>query len=213
MIEENPNCVLLLDEIEKAAPEVFQLLLQIMDDAKLSSSSGKKSVDFSNVILIMTSNLGAQSSEKQAIGFVNDSKADEDTKAAKEFFTPEFRNRLDSIVRFNRLGLDHILLIVDKVIEEVNALAVKKNVRVKVSHEAKKWLADKGFDPLMGARPLKRVISDEIKKPLSREMLFGELRDGGSAHVMAVDDKLEIEYRPANSETDFEIPDLEGVNM
>lgn len=213
MIEENPNCVLLLDEIEKAAPEVFQLLLQIMDDAKLSSSSGKKSVDFSNVILIMTSNLGAQSSEKQAIGFVNDSKADEDTKAAKEFFTPEFRNRLDATVRFNKLELEHILLIVNKVIDEVNVLSEKNNVTIKVSQEAKEWLANKGFDPLMGARPLKRVINEEIKKPLSREILFGDLREGGTAYVIAVDDKIEIRCCPASTEPSLEIPELDQINM
>lgn len=178
-VEANPNCVLLLDEVEKAAPEVLQILLQIMDDGKVTGSAGKV-VDFSNVILIMTSNLGAADSEKRRIGFgdaTNDRKVNE---AIEKFFTPEFRNRLDAIVKFNKLQPEQMLMIVDRLVKDTNELLSKNKspVRLKITERAKQQLAEDGYDPAMGARPLKRVFEEHVKKPLSRKILFDQV-DGG----------------------------------
>lgn len=177
-VDETPNCVLLLDEVEKAAPQVLQVLLQIMDDGVLTGSTGKR-VDFSNVILMMTSNLGAADAEKRRIGFGdlnNDSKVSE---AIEKFFTPEFRNRLDAVVRFNKLAPEQMLLIVDRLVKETNSLldSNDSSVIIKLSDTARTQLAEDGYDPAMGARPLKRVFETEIKKPLSRKILFDKLED------------------------------------
>ena len=175
-VESSPNCVLLLDEVEKAAPEVLQVLLQVMDDGKLTGSTGKV-VDFSNVVLLMTSNLGAASSEEKKIGFGDQTKKGEMNKAVNKFFTPEFRNRLDAVVEFNKLSQDLMSLIVDKLIKETNQL-LKENesgIVVSLDESARTALAEQGYEPSMGARPLKRVFEDKVKKPLSRKILFDNL--------------------------------------
>ena len=177
-VEENPNCVLLLDEVEKAAPEVLQVLLQVMDDGNLTGSTGKK-VDFTNVVLLMTSNLGAASSETLKIGFGDQAKTKEIEKAVEKFFTPEFRNRLDGVVKFNKLDPELMLMIVDRLVKETNELLNENETGIKllVTDVAKKQLSEKGYQPSMGARPLKRVFEEEIKKPLSKKILFEDLKN------------------------------------
>ena len=177
-VEADPNCVLLLDEVEKAAPEVLQVLLQVMDDGKLTGSAGK-TVDFSNVVLIMTSNLGAADAERNRIGFGNTSNDGEVMKAVESFFSPEFRNRLDTVVRFNKLDQDLMANIVDRLIEDTNKLLISngKNIQLAISAKARKQLCADGYDPAMGARPLKRVFESEVKKPLSKTILFESLDD------------------------------------
>ncbi len=177
-VEADPNCVLLLDEVEKAAPEVLQVLLQVMDDGKLTGSAGKV-VDFSNVVLIMTSNLGAADSERNRIGFGSGTNEGEVMKAVESFFSPEFRNRLDTVVRFNKLDVDLMANIVDRLIEDTNRLLISngKNIQLGISAKARKQLCADGYDPSMGARPLKRVFESEVKKPLSKTILFESLDD------------------------------------
>jgi ATP-dependent Clp protease ATP-binding subunit ClpA len=177
-VEDNPNCVLLLDEVEKAAPEVLQVLLQVMDDGKLTSATGKV-VDFTNVMLIMTSNLGAANSEKHKIGFGDNVKQGEIHKAVENFFSPEFRNRLDAVIEFQKLDADLMLKIVDKLVLDTNKLLSNNDssVRIAVTPAARIQLAEHGYEPSMGARPLKRVFEEQIKKPLSKKILFDNLRD------------------------------------
>ena len=177
-VEDNPNCVLLLDEVEKAAPEVLQVLLQVMDDGNLTGSTGKK-VDFTNVVLLMTSNLGAASSETLKIGFGDQAKTKEIEKAVEKFFTPEFRNRLDGVVKFNKLDPELMLMIVDRLVKETNELLLGNETGIKllVTDFAKQKLSEKGYEPSMGARPLKRVFEEQIKKPLSKKILFEDLKN------------------------------------
>ena len=181
-VDNNPNCVLLLDEIEKAAPEVVTVLLQVMDDGHLTSATGKK-VDFSNVILLMTTNLGAAEGEKRAIGFGSPERTGDDDAAIKVFFTPEFRNRLDGIIKFNKLTIEEMKLIVTRHMDELNDQLADKKITVTCLQKAREWLAKEGYDPLLGARPMARLIQDKIKKPLSKEILFGNLQDGGRVKI------------------------------
>ena len=177
-VETNPNCVLLLDEIEKAAPEVLQILLQVMDDGKLTGATGK-ATDFSNVVLLMTSNLGAAASETKKIGFGDNVKKGEMNKAVENFFTPEFRNRLDAVVEFNTLSMDLMFKIVDKLVKDTNELLQENEsgVTISLQESARQQLATDGYKPSMGARPLKRVFEDNIKKPLSKKILFDNLNN------------------------------------
>lgn len=177
-VEQDPNCVLLLDEVEKAAPEVLQILLQVMDDGRLTGSAGKV-VDFTNVILIMTSNLGAADAERRRIGFGEGSNDGEILKAIENFFTPEFRNRLDTVVQFKKLDVDLMGNIVDRLITETNKLLISngKNLKIAITQTARQQLCEAGYDPMMGARPLKRVFEQEVKKPLSKKILFENLED------------------------------------
>ena len=193
-VEDNPNCVLLLDEVEKSAPEVLQVLLQVMDDGKLTSSTGK-TVMFNKVILCLTSNLGAQASEKPPMGIGVPDSVNKTDDFVKDFFAPEFRNRLDATIQFNKLSKENILKIVHKVKDETNEMLKDKKVIVVLDDSAAKWVADKGFDPAMGARPMQRIFDQNIKRPLSKEILFGKLINGGTALVKAVNDKIEIEYK------------------
>jgi len=193
-VEDNPNCVLLLDEVEKSAPEVLQVLLQVMDDGKLTSSTGK-TVMFNKVILCLTSNLGAQASEKPPMGIGVPDSVNKTDDYVKDFFAPEFRNRLDATIQFNKLSKDNILKIVHKVKDETNEMLKEKNVIVVLDDTAAKWIADKGFDPAMGARPMQRIFDQSVKRPLSKEILFGKLINGGTVIVKAVNDKLELEYK------------------
>jgi len=193
-IEDNPNCVLLLDEVEKAAPEVLQVLLQVMDDGKLSSSMGK-SIQFDKVILVMTSNLGASDVEKAPLGIGKIDRSGEVEDYIKGFFTPEFRNRLDAVVKFSKLDKPNILRIVDKVKDETNELLKDKEVVLELTDKARQWICDKGYEPSMGARPMQRVFDQNIKKPLSKEILFGKLVHGGKAIVDTnTNNKIQINY-------------------
>jgi len=192
-IEDNPNCVLLLDEVEKAAPQVLQVLLQVMDDGRLSSSTGK-TVNFEKVILIMTSNLGAAESERAPLGIGKTDRQGEDDDYIKGFFTPEFRNRLDGIVKFVKLDKQNVLRIVDKNLDETNKMLQDKAIIIEMTESAKQWVLDKGYNPSMGARPMQRVFDQHIKKPISKELLFGKLINGGKVIVNAVDNELDIKY-------------------
>lgn len=192
-VENNPNCVLLLDEVEKAAPEVTQILLQVMDEGRLTNSLGK-TVDFSNVILFMTSNLGAADGERRNIGFGQAEKTGVSDEAIRQFFPPEFRNRLDAVLHFNPLDPETIALIVNHQIERLAEAVAGQGVKLSVLTRAKRWLAKNGFDERLGARPLERLIRDRVKKPIARELLFGDLEGGGRARVDVKDDDLIITY-------------------
>jgi ATP-dependent Clp protease ATP-binding subunit ClpA len=193
-IQENPNCVLLLDEIEKAHPDVSNVMLQLMDNGIVTGSNGKVA-DCRNVILILTSNLGARDAEKATIGFGTEDRFNDGDEAVTNFFAPEFRNRLDGIIKFSKLSKDSMELIVKKFISEVNQLLKDKNVTIAITPNGLGYLVKKGFDPAMGARPLGRIIDTEIKKPLSRAMLFGNLKNGGTLYVDANDKDLMLDMR------------------
>ncbi len=190
-LQENPNCVLLLDEVEKAHPDVSQILLQVMDNGKVTSSNGKEA-DARNCILILTTNLGAVEAEKNNIGFDSQEKEYEDEEITK-YFKPEFRNRLDATITFATLSKEVMLKIVGKFLVELKDMVTDKNVTMEITNEALDWLVDKGFNKKMGARPLQRVIDKEIKRPLSRELLFGKLLKGGKVKVDVVKDQLKVE--------------------
>jgi ATP-dependent Clp protease ATP-binding subunit ClpA len=175
-VEENPNCVLLLDEVEKAAPEVLQVLLQVMDDGHLTGATGKKT-DFTNVVLLMTSNLGAADAEKLKIGFGKNTKVDTDVAAVKSFFTPEFRNRLDAVIRFNKLDKVVVEKIVKRLEDEINEQLKERNIAIELDNSAIRYFVDEGYDPSMGARPLKRLFENELKKPLSKKILFEDMKN------------------------------------
>ncbi|WP_411837358.1 ATP-dependent Clp protease ATP-binding subunit ClpA [Paracoccus sp. ME4] len=187
-VDQHPHCVLLLDEIEKAHPDVFNILLQIMDAGRLTDHNGR-TVDFRNVILIMTSNAGAADQAKAAIGFGRDRREGEDTAAIERTFTPEFRNRLDAIISFAPLSRDVVVHVVEKFVLQLEAQLMDRNVHIELTPEAANWLAEKGYDDRMGARPLGRVIQESIKKPLAEELLFGRLTKGGVVRVKIEDDK------------------------
>lgn len=188
-VENSPHCVLLIDEVEKAHPDIFNIFLQVMDNGQLTNSAGK-TVNFRNVILIMTSNAGAKELQKNSLGFGANSVAGNDDKVINDSFSPEFRNRLDAIVKFSALKQENMIRIVDKFIGQLNKQAQDKGVTIELSDEAREYLARKGYDPKMGARPLGRLIQNELSQPLSREMLFGALKGGGVAKVGVEDDKL-----------------------
>src|SRR6195952_4574439 len=195
-IDQHPHCVLLLDEIEKAHPDLFNILLQIMDHGKLTDHNGKK-IDFRNVILIMTTNAGAADMAKEAIGFGREGRAGEDEDAIKRMFTPEFRNRLDATIPFAVLSQEVVGRVVEKFVMQLEAQLADRNVTIELSSAAKEWLAERGYDRLYGARPLGRVIQEHIKKPLAEELLFGKLVKGGAVKVTLKDNKLEFEITEA----------------
>ena len=190
-LQETPNCVLLLDEVEKAHPDVLTVLLQVMDNGFITGSNGKKA-DARQAILIMTSNLGAADAEKNSVGFGSLERDSDPKDAVNRFFAPEFRNRLDGVIRFGKLDNTTMIKVVKKFIDELNALVKDKNIHVKPNAEAVEFLIKKGFDSKMGARPLQRTIDEMIKKPLSREILFGKLINGGVVEVGVDNDKLTI---------------------
>ena len=190
-VDQHPHCVLLLDEIEKAHPDVYNILLQVMDHGKLTDHNGRQ-VDFRNVILIMTTNAGASDMQKSAIGFGRDKRTGEDTAAIERTFTPEFRNRLDAVVSFAALTKDTIMQVVEKFVLQLEAQLLDRNVHIELSPEAAQWLGDKGYDDKMGARPLGRVIQEHLKKPLAEELLFGRLQKGGVVRVGVKDDLIDL---------------------
>ncbi|MCL3881381.1 ATP-dependent Clp protease ATP-binding subunit ClpA [Marivita sp. GX14005] len=191
-VDQHPHCVLLLDEIEKAHPDVYNILLQVMDHGALTDHNGR-TVSFRNVILIMTSNAGATEQAKAAIGFGRDRREGEDTAAIERTFTPEFRNRLDAVISFAPLPKSTILRVVEKFVLQLEAQLMDRNVTIELTEPAAAWLADKGYDDKMGARPLARVIQEHIKKPLAEELLFGKLSKGGVVRVSVKDDKLVLD--------------------
>lgn len=191
-IMRTPHAVLVLDEIEKAHPNLFNLLLQVMDNATLTDNNGKKA-DFRNVILIMTTNAGARELSSGGVGFRNQAETKGSAKGAIErTFSPEFRNRLDAWVAFKALGIDVIKLIVDKFVAELNGQLAEKRVLVRLEDDAREWLAKHGFDARFGARPMSRLIHDKIKQPLANEILFGKLVSGGSVSVSVNDDDINL---------------------
>ena len=182
-VDQTPHCVLLLDEIEKAHPDLFNILLQVMDHGKLTDHNGKQ-VDFRNVILIMTTNAGASDLAKEPIGFGRVKRSGEDTEAINRLFAPEFRNRLDSIIAFGNLPIEVVRQVVEKFVLQLEAQLADRNITIELSDEARDWLAERGYDPLMGARPLARLIQETIKTPLAEEVLFGKLMGGGAVRVV-----------------------------
>jgi ATP-dependent Clp protease ATP-binding subunit ClpA len=195
-VDQHPHSVLLLDEIEKAHPDLFNILLQVMDYGKLTDHNGK-SVDFRNVILIMTTNAGASDLAKPAIGFGSDVRTGDDQEAINRMFTPEFRNRLDAVVSFAALSTETIGRVVDKFILQLEEQLADRNVTIELDEAARKWLAEKGYDRLFGARPLGRIIQEHIKKPLAEELLFGKLAKGGVVRVTREGDKLGFSFTEA----------------
>ena len=195
-VDQHPHCVLLLDEIEKAHPDLFNILLQVMDNGSLTDANGRK-VDFRNVVVIMTTNAGASDAAKNAIGFGAGKKDDEQDEAIKRLFTPEFRNRLDSVITFGGLTPEIIDRVVEKFILQLEVQLEDRNVSIEISKPARDWLAKRGFDADMGARPLARTIQEHVKKPMAEELLFGELQKGGVVHIdidKDDDSKLAFKY-------------------
>jgi ATP-dependent Clp protease ATP-binding subunit ClpA len=174
--------VLLLDEVEKAHPDVFNLLLQVMDHGSLTDNNGRKA-DFRNVVLVMTTNAGAEETSRRSIGFTEQDHSSDGMEALKRYFAPEFRNRLDAVVQFGSLSEETIASVVDKFIFELEQQLIEKKVALTVDEDARAWLAEHGYDPQMGARPMTRVIQNHIKKPLANELLFGSLVNGGAVRV------------------------------
>ena len=194
-IVKTPHCVLLLDEIEKAHPDIFNILLQVMDRGVLTDTNGREA-NFKNVIIVMTTNAGATQAARRSIGFTRQDHSTDAMEAIRKGFTPEFRNRLDAVVQFQALGMDHILRVVDKFLIELEALLQEKHVSLSATPTARDWLALHGFDPLMGARPMARLIQDKIKRPLADELLFGKLVDGGRVGIDVRDDELVVDAQP-----------------
>jgi ATP-dependent Clp protease ATP-binding subunit ClpA len=193
-VDQHPHCVLLLDEIEKAHPDVYNILLQVMDHGKLTDHNGR-TVDFRNVVVIMTSNAGAQEQAKEAIGFGRDRREGEDTAAIERMFTPEFRNRLDAVISFAPLPREVIFQVVEKFVLQLEAQLLDRGVTIELTPEAAAWLGDKGYDDKMGARPLGRVIQEHIKKPLAEELLFGKLAKGGLVRVTVKDGAIDLQVQ------------------
>jgi ATP-dependent Clp protease ATP-binding subunit ClpA len=199
-VDQHPHCVLLLDEIEKAHPDLFNVLLQIMDHGKLTDHNGKQ-VDFRNVILIMTTNAGAADMAKAAFGFTRSKREGDDMEAINRLFAPEFRNRLDSIITFAHLSQEVIAMVVEKFVLQLEAQLADRDVTIELTDESSKWLIANGYDELMGARPMARVIQEHIKKPLADEVLFGRLKSGGHVRVVVITDE------DGKSNLSFEYPD------
>ena len=202
-INKHPHSVLLLDEIEKAHPDVFNLLLQVMDHGSLTDNNGRKA-DFRNVVLIMTTNAGAQDMARPSIGFTEQDNTTDGMEAIKRLFTPEFRNRLDAIVQFGSLSVDVIKTVVDKFLTELQAQLDDKKVTLDVDEDAREWLAREGYDEKMGARPMQRLIQEKIKRQLAEDVLFGNLAKGGTVYVTVKDGELALtteSSEPAKPET------------
>ncbi len=196
-VVKHPHAVLLLDEIEKAHPDVFNVLLQVMDHGVLTDTNGREA-NFKNVIVVMTTNAGAQIAARRSIGFVEQKHESDAMEVVRRLFTPEFRNRLDAIIQFSALGFEHILRVVDKFLIELELQLTEKRVTLDVDADARRWLAEHGFDPQMGARPMARVIQDKVKRALADELLFGKLAEGGEARLSVQDGDLQVECKAAD---------------
>jgi ATP-dependent Clp protease ATP-binding subunit ClpA len=191
-ITKHPHSVLLLDEIEKAHPDVFNLLLQVMDHGTLTDNNGRKA-DFRHVIIIMTTNAGAFEMNRASIGFTQSDNSSDGLEAIRRMFSPEFRNRLDAVIQFNSLDPPTIERVVDKLLMEVETQLEQKGVTLAVDEDARQWIARKGYDPKMGARPMARVIQEHIKRPLAEDLLFGKLVGGGHVRVTVTPDGAQLE--------------------
>jgi ATP-dependent Clp protease ATP-binding subunit ClpA len=191
---QHPHSIVLLDEIEKAHPDLFNILLQVMDNGTLTDATGRK-VDFRNVILVMTTNAGASDASKNSIGFGRGKKTDEQEEALKRLFTPEFRNRLDSVITFGGLTPAIIEKVVEKFILQLEIQLADRNVTIELAEGARDWLAKRGFDADFGARPLARVISEHVKKPMAEELLFGKLAKGGTVKIGHDKKKDELTFK------------------
>ena len=201
-VTKHPHSVILLDEIEKAHPEVFNILLQVMDHGTLTDNNGRKA-DFRNVVLIMTTNAGAQDMSRASMGFNTQDHTSDGTEIIKKTFSPEFRNRLDAIIPFNPLDIDVIKTVVDKFLVELQAQLDEKKVQLEVSEQARDWIADKGYDKTMGARPMQRLIQEKIKKPLAEEILFGQFSSkGGVVYVNQEEDGLSLKFKESIKDKD-----------
>jgi ATP-dependent Clp protease ATP-binding subunit ClpA len=196
-VTKNPHAVVLLDEIEKAHPEVFNLLLQVMDHGTLTDNNGRKA-DFRNVVLVMTTNAGAQEMSRASIGFTQQDHSSDGLAIIKKSFTPEFRNRLDAIIQFASLDTRSVARVVDKLVVELEAKLGSNNVTLELDDAAREWIAERGYDPKMGARPMARIIQEHIKRPLAEELLFGSLADGGHVRVTVGTDGLKLDAEPAS---------------
>jgi len=195
-VSKNPHSVLLLDEIEKAHPEVFNLLLQVMDHGTLTDNNGRQA-DFRNVILVMTTNAGAADMSRASIGFMQQNHTTDGMEAIKKMFTPEFRNRLDAVIQFDSLDMKSVLRVVDKLVLELETQLEDHDVTLELEPEARSWIAERGYDPTMGARPMSRVIQEKIKRPLAEILLFGDLTNGGDVRIVVQDDDtLGLELTP-----------------
>ena len=202
-VTKHPHSVVLLDEVEKAHPEVFNLLLQVMDHGMLTDSNGRQA-DFRNVILVMTTNAGAEVMARASIGFTEQNHQSDGMEAIKKSFTPEFRNRLDAIVQFAPLQMEVIKTVVDKFLVELQAQLDEKQVQIEVDEPARLWLAEQGYDDKMGARPMVRLISEKIKKPLAEQLLFGELSDdGGIVYVGLENGEIKLSYESHQSKKEL----------
>jgi ATP-dependent Clp protease ATP-binding subunit ClpA len=197
-VTKSPHCVLLLDEIEKAHPEVFNLLLQVMDNGTLTDNNGRKA-DFRNVIMVMTTNAGAEEMSRASIGFTKQNHASDGMSAIKKMFSPEFRNRLDGIIQFESLTTDIIKGVVDKFIAELQVQLEEKRVVLHLDDSARSWFAEKGYDEQMGARPMKRLIQEKLKKPLAEMILFGELAEEGGSVLISIDEEGELTVEAENA--------------
>ncbi|MCC7279972.1 MAG: AAA family ATPase, partial [Chromatiaceae bacterium] len=194
-INKHPHAVLLLDEVEKAHPDVFNLLLQVMDHGTLTDNNGRKA-DFRHVVLVMTTNAGAAEASRPSIGFTEQDHATDGMEALKRLFSPEFRNRLDAVIQFGALSPATIVNVVDKFLFELEQQLLEKKVSLSVDSEARAWLASRGYDARMGARPMSRIIREHIKKPLANELLFGQLVNGGAVRVKVEGEELGFEVTP-----------------
>nr|WP_199043057.1 ATP-dependent Clp protease ATP-binding subunit ClpA [Dyella sp. ASV24] len=197
-VTKHPHAVLLLDEIEKAHPDVFNILLQVMDRGVLTDTNGREA-NFKNVVVVMTTNAGAQQASRRGIGFVKQNHSMDAMEVIRRSFTPEFRNRLDAIIQFNALDFDHILRVVDKFLIELEAQLTEKHVSLDVDADARRWLAEHGFDPQMGARPMARVIQEKVKRPLADELLFGKLAEGGKVRLSVNEGELIVTAEAAET--------------
>ncbi len=199
-VTKNPHAVVLLDEIEKAHPDVFNLLLQVMDHGTLTDNNGRKA-DFRNVVIVMTTNAGAREMSRASIGFTKQDHSSDGMEIIRKHFSPEFRNRLDAIIQFASLEMDSIKRVVDKLVVELEAKLGNNNVTLELDDAAREWIAERGYDPKMGARPMARIIQEHIKRPLAEELLFGSLAEGGHVRIMvADDDTLELKAEPVIKE-------------
>jgi ATP-dependent Clp protease ATP-binding subunit ClpA len=199
-VHQDPYGVVLLDEIEKAHPDVFNILLQIMDHGTLTDSNGRK-IDFRNIILIMTSNAGAEEMSRSSMGFTYQDHSMDGISEVNKLFSPEFRNRLDSIIQFNPLDPHSIGRIVDRLFIELEGKLEKNQIEIELDNKVRQWLIDRGYDKKMGARPLAKVINKYIKKPLADELLFGAIQSGGIIKVSLKKDKIDLNYLPKNKKT------------
>ncbi|MFT5392507.1 MAG: ATP-dependent Clp protease ATP-binding subunit ClpA [Gammaproteobacteria bacterium] len=197
-VTKNPHAVLLLDEVEKAHPDVFNLLLQVMDHGTLTDNNGRKA-DFRNVVLIMTTNAGAEQASRRSMGFSHQDHSGDSLEAVTRMFSPEFRNRLDAIIQFNSLTRETISQVVDKFIIELEGQLEEKNVTIDVDETARAWLSEHGYDPIMGARPMARIIQEHIKRPLAEELLFGNLEGGGHVKIGADENGLTFLSEPSTT--------------